>query len=96
MDKHTPTPWVKDGRNILDLLQRQDRTGLTKIRYIVECSKEADAAFIVRAVNTHYALVAFIERLVAGAEGFGPDVEEKTLLAQAKALIAKTDLGLGS
>lgn len=54
---HTPTPWKRLGRIILDPRERQESSNLTRIRFIVECRSEEDAIFVVRAVNAHKALI---------------------------------------
>lgn len=48
--KHTPTPW-----NVEDLyyIRRRDKDDM--VEDLVQCEKDSDAAFIVKAVNAHQA-----------------------------------------
>lgn len=53
--KHTPTPWMSEGRNI----SREEF-----IHAIGSTLDEADAAFIVRCCNSHESLKAFLKAFV--------------------------------
>ncbi len=60
---HTPTPWNNDGRVIF----QNTTNGLTKLRITEiqghEDEAKADAEFIVRAVNSHEALLEVAKKL---------------------------------
>lgn len=68
MTEHTPTPWIFDGFNALQIFDGD----LNLICYVVggqgyrtnEDTAKYNAAFIVRACNAHYALVDALEEAV--------------------------------
>lgn len=83
--EHTPTPWhcgdgsAEDANNIYD-----PESG----ELLAEVHLDGDAAFIVRAVNSHNALVEIAELYVDVIEGEYNDLEEmarvKKIISQAK------------
>lgn len=69
--KHTPTPWrVVNGNRIKDELMPFDRDErdtilITTVSGHGDCeSDKANAAFIVKAVNSHYQLVAALQEMM--------------------------------
>lgn len=101
-DAHTPTPWHTDGRSIVAaptsyLFPTGNKIGEVYWNSVQQNSPEADAAFIVRAVNSHAALVAALEDILPRYEaairdtdnGFGqPLPSEVCALAQARSALA--------
>jgi hypothetical protein len=87
--KHTPTPWrVVNGSLIKDELMPFDRderyTALiaTTGGHATGALADANAAFIVRAVNSHEHLVAALRNLVTASEAYStvhaPDSDDIT------------------
>lgn len=74
--KHTPTPWVRDGHNLSAIIRLKFPKGHPECKHItgtyetlVRCEGEnweANAAFIVRACNAHDELVGALEQLKVG------------------------------
>lgn len=68
--EHTPTPWHYDGEYIRTGLNRFDPE--TKVQIIAEINDtenwEANAAFIVRAVNSHENLLAMMKTAIIDIE----------------------------
>jgi hypothetical protein len=72
--KHTPTPWVLDGYNLAQILYCTAERGSPEAKHacgdydvIAKCEGDnwkANAAYIVKAVNAHEALVEALENLV--------------------------------
>jgi len=84
---HTPTPWYAAcwschaPRTILV----NDASRLTGKRVIAECDRDEDAAFIVRACNSHEQLVAALREIINYAEACDDDSVE---LDNARAALA--------
>lgn len=76
MGDHTPTPWKLEGKG-------KGRTGAYTFSH-------TDAAFIVRACNAHYQLVAAAEIALAWMEEWGADRDETRRLRRAVS-IAKAE-----
>jgi hypothetical protein len=70
--KHTPTPWHRAG----DYIVSEDEIAVAEITNpcLASQTEDANAAFIVRAVNAHEALVRALRELIEAAEEDGrPD-----------------------
>lgn len=86
MSKHTPTPWevgdTGDGWNISATLA--DANGVRIHRVARKLDSEADAAYIVRAVNAHEQLVEALRDVLSVARNRiqGGDVEKRSMREQ--------------
>lgn len=88
---HTPTPWiVVNGLNMPEI--RANNTSIADIRFNGhnEVHGQANAAFIVRAVNSHEALLASLKELVTLIEN-NPTVFDTWPRLRAVQAIAKAE-----
>lgn len=94
--KHTPTPWAVDFRTDRDIVQLprggdpENANDLNNDSLAI-AHTDADAAFIVRAVNAHDALVAALRALVDARDrphGFADLPWYEPAFAQARAALA--------
>lgn len=87
--KHTPLPFYAEKYSSLTnagyKVAHKDDKGF--IKWICHSSKEEDAAFIIRACNSHYDLVAFVERFVKDMNN--TEAHNCDVVTEARALIAK-------
>lgn len=85
--KHTPTPWEVKG----NLNKIENAKGLTVCDLRSNTvDADADAEFIVRAVNSHEELLAVVRNLVTCMDA-EPDGFHVAFIAQAKKAIAKAE-----
>lgn len=75
--KHTPLPWKQN--NVGDVV-----SGKTVILETYDNQDEANAAFIVRACNAHYALIEALEGLLKEMNGYGDEEHEAKAIAALK------------
>ena len=68
MDKHTPTPWQTTGDGLIWRGKPDENIAQVLARPYDGELNSANAAFIVRAVNSHQALVAALERMLGAYE----------------------------
>lgn len=104
MSDHTPTPWVVEGasiytaavsepRYVMETAPRQNIGSLSSPRG--PSQRDVDAAFIVKAVNAHDALVRALktarEWISEGAHSSDPDLAEMAFadLARVDAALSK-------
>jgi hypothetical protein len=77
-DTHTPTPWYAANWTchapVTILID--DASDLTGKRVIAECEREEDAAFIVRACNSHEQLIQALRDIINYAESCDDDSVE--------------------
>lgn len=80
--RHTPTPWQADkcvkrqGYTIAQTATREHPATLVNIAQVVDGSEsEANAAFIVRAVNAHEELVIRLRTLIASIESIDSNID---------------------
>jgi hypothetical protein len=93
--KHTPTPWQirqTRGHNPRHIERAGAPEGMGKA--IAACSEEHDAAFIVRACNSHDDLVDLVKKLTARLavgveEHFTSYVGDEKLVAEGRKALAK-------
>jgi hypothetical protein len=94
MREHTPLPWTiertKDHGAAYRIMDEQEVTVALCYQQPYDTWRAKDnAAFIVRAVNNHAALVAALE---AAADYMGEMGHPEGVLAQARAVLAKAKL----
>ena len=96
--KHTPTPWSivpqNDGSSIIAKMHEDASKGFRIVchawlRRDSQAEDQANAAFIVRAVNAHDDLVAALSNLVAIIEDGNKATTESSSYACARAALAK-------
>ena len=89
---HTPTPWYESGTGNHQGLIIEERTG----RNVSVTYDKADAAFIVRAVNSHDALMAALADILEIAKSrwraLPVDSPEKVRINAALAALAQGEL----
>lgn len=62
--QHTPTPWKFQGENIVNGSRDGNFAIFAKGEVIATAVGKADAAFIVRAVNSHEALLGLLKQVL--------------------------------
>lgn len=96
MAQHTPTPWIWLGADETYSKQveiQDEESGAAVIARLDETGAEADAAFIVRAVNCHERLVMELKALIENVEGKDQDSVpyDDIAIKAVKDLIAKAE-----
>ena len=96
-EKTTSLPWEYDGHEYYndfggryrEIVGADDEQVIGEYAYL----SDLDAAFIVRAVNSHAALLAALKRLLAGAEGNASEHETgcRCVIHEALAAIAEAE-----
>ena len=101
MSKHTPTPWHVDGECIYGTTQRGDYVRIADTTVadgdnLPDKEADANASFIVRAVNCHDEMLKALKAVELGVFGSmlpnsDIDVCTRGTLAQVQAAIAKAE-----
>lgn len=103
MTKHTPTPWRLTTVNYLPTIVAYHPTAAALPNatgdvvmampgpHFDKAERDANAALIVRAVNSHDELVAALRAMVDAYKDSCPDDEQPSMVRQAIAILAKLD-----
>lgn len=88
MTKNTPTPWMISAVNDRAVVGF-DENGTREV--VAQCLSPADAAFVIRAANSHEALVKALRPLAAHADAVDAhfDADELAALDQETHLVAE-------